>query len=162
MAQIRWTHKGNGNWTTASDWSSGTVPGAADDVFIGLSGVTVTSDGSVTVNSIGTNTNATLDIGGMSTFTAANGTGSSENLGTIKVNGDSTLNIGAGTFADYGTIILGPNGAYNTILIDNVVQLQGGGSIEMAQKMPMPIWVGRQPAPAMKCWITGGQIVPAR
>ncbi len=135
MAQIRWTHKGNGNWTTASDWSSGTVPGAADDVFIGLSGITVTSDGSVTVNSIGTNTNATLDIGGMSTFTATNGTGSSENLGTIKVNGDSTLDIGAGTFADYGTIILGPNGAYNTILIDNVVQLQGGGSIEMAQNL---------------------------
>ncbi len=132
MAQIHWTHKGNGNWTTASDWSSGTVPGASDDVFIGVSGVTVTSDSSVTVNSIGTNTHSTLDISGMSTFTAINGTGSSENLGTIRIFGDSTLDISAGTFTNYGAVILGSSGMYNTILIDNVVQLEGGGSIEMA------------------------------
>ena len=133
MTLIRWTHKGNGNWSNASDWSSGTVPGASDDVFIGLNGVTVTSNNNVTVNSIGTNTNSTLDIGGMSTFTATSGTGSTENLGTIVVNGDSTLVIGAGTFENNGTVILGANGYYNTILIDNVVQLQGGGIIEMAQ-----------------------------
>jgi hypothetical protein len=134
MAQIHWTHKGNGNWTTASDWSSGTVPGASDDVFIGngVTAVTVTSDSNVTVNSIGTNTHSTLDIGGMSTFTATNGTGSSENLGTIRIFGDSTLDISAGTFADYGAVILGASGMYNTILIDNVVQLEGGGTIEMA------------------------------
>jgi hypothetical protein len=34
MAQIRWTHKGNGNWTTASDWSSGTES-ARDQIVIG-------------------------------------------------------------------------------------------------------------------------------
>jgi hypothetical protein len=133
MAQIRWTHKGNGNWTNASDWSSGAVPGASDDVFIGLNGVTVTSDHAVTVNSIGTNSGATLDISGGSWFTATNGTGSSENLGTIKVVGDSTLEIGAGTFANYGTVLLGQNGYYNTIVIDHVVELQGGGEIEMAR-----------------------------
>src|ERR1700724_3413186 len=133
MAQIRWTHKGNGNWMNAADWSTGTVPGASDDVFIGLNGITVTSDHAVTVNSIGTNSGATLDISGGSWFTATNGTGSSENLGTIKVVGDSTLEIGAGTFANYGTVLLGQNGYYNTIAIDHVVELQGGGAIEMAR-----------------------------
>jgi hypothetical protein len=133
MAQIHWTHFGNGNWTTASDWSSGSVPGASDDVFIGLNGVTVASDHAVTVNSIGINSGSTLNISGESWFTATNGTGSSENLGTIKVVGDSTLEIGAGTFENYGTVLLGSTGYYNTIVIDNVVQLQGGGTIEMAQ-----------------------------
>jgi hypothetical protein len=133
MAKTRWTYKGNGNWTHASNWSSGAVPGASDDVFIGLNGVTVTSDHTVTVNSIGTNSGSTLNISGESWFTATNGTGSTENLGTIKVVGDSTLQIGAGTFENFGTVILGSTGYYNTIVIDNVVRLQGGGTIEMAQ-----------------------------
>ena len=47
--------------------------------------------------------------------------------------GDSTLEIGAGTFENFGTVLLGSNGYYNTIVIDHVVQLQGGGTIEMAQ-----------------------------
>ena len=47
--------------------------------------------------------------------------------------GDSTLEIGAGTFANYGTVLLGQNGYYNTIVIDHVVELQGGGAIEMAR-----------------------------
>ena len=93
MAQIHGAQNQNGNWTTASDWSSGTVPGAADDVFIGYP-ITVTSDGSVTVNSIGTNTGTTLVIDNMSTFVATNGTGSSLSLGTINVTGDSTLDVG--------------------------------------------------------------------
>lgn len=131
MAQIHWTHKGNGNWTTASDWSTGTVPGASDDVFIGISGVTVTSDANVTVDSIGTNTNTTLVIANESTFVATNGTGSSLNLGTIKVTGDGSLNVGAGVFENSGSVVLGPTGMYDTFLVDNVVQLEGGGHIDM-------------------------------
>ena len=30
------------------------------------------------------------------------------------------------------------------------------------QISPIPIWVGRQPWLAMKCWISGGQITPER
>jgi hypothetical protein len=70
MVQIQWTHNGNGNWMTASDWSSGIVPGASDNAFIGQTGVTVTSDSNETVKSIGTNTNATLVLGDQSTFIA--------------------------------------------------------------------------------------------
>jgi hypothetical protein len=131
VAQIHWTHKGNGNWTTASDWSTGTVPGASDDVFIGISGVTVTSDANVTVDSIGTNTNTTLVIANESTFVATNGTGSSLNLGTIKVTGDGSLNVGAGVFENFGSVVLGSTGMYDTFLVDNVVQLEGGGHIDM-------------------------------
>jgi hypothetical protein len=132
MAQISWKHKGSGNWTNASYWSSGTVPGASDDAFIGINGVTVTSNHNTTVDSIGTNTYSTLSITGKSWFTATNGTGSSVSLGTIKINGDSTMQIGAGTFYNGGTILLGSSGGYNTFLVDKVVQLEGGGTIEMA------------------------------
>ena len=132
MAQIYWTHKGNGNWTTASDWSSGGVPGSSDDVFIGVNGITVTSDSNVTVNSIGTNTHSRLVIGGDSVFTATNGTGSSESLGTIKVLDGSTLEVSAGSFCNCGTLILDSTGSYTNLLVHNVVQLEGGGRIEMA------------------------------
>jgi hypothetical protein len=131
MAQIQWTHNGNGNWMTASDWSSGTVPGAADDAFIGITGVTVTSDNNVTVNSIGTNTSSTLVLGDLSTFIATNGTGSSLNLGTIDVTLGSTLDVGAGSFQNFGSVVLGPTGMYDTFEVDNVVQLTGGGQIDM-------------------------------
>src|SRR5947209_3129407 len=54
MATIRWT-AADGNWTTASDWSAGTVPGPLDSALIGGSGVytvsitTPISVGSITV-----------------------------------------------------------------------------------------------------------------
>jgi hypothetical protein len=131
MAQIQWTHNGNGNWLVASDWSSGTVPGASDDAFIGPTGVTVTSDNNVTVNSIGANTNSTLVLGDQSTFVATNGTGPTLNLGTIDVTLGSTLDVGAGSFQNFGSVVLGPTGVYDTFEVDNVVQLTGGGYIDM-------------------------------
>ena len=44
MATIKWI-SGNGSWTTASNWSPGTVPGSSDDAVIDASGTyTVTLD----------------------------------------------------------------------------------------------------------------------
>ncbi len=40
-ATVSWTGS-NGTWDTASDWSTGTIPVAGDDVVVGVSGVTVT------------------------------------------------------------------------------------------------------------------------
>jgi hypothetical protein len=137
MTQIHWTHNGNGNWATASDWSSGTVPGTSDDVFIGIQGITVTSDSNVTVDSIGTNLHSRLAIGGDSEFIASTGTGSSESLGTIKVLDGSIFKIDAGNFYNYGTVILGSTADLTDFVVHNVVQLQGGGTIEMLPNSPL-------------------------
>ena len=39
--------------------------------------------------------------------------------------------------------------------------ISDSGSMATTQKMPMPIWVARQPELAMKCAVTAGQIAPA-
>jgi hypothetical protein len=132
MARVYWTYKGSGNWTTGSDWNTGSAPGASDDAFVGIQGITVTSDSNVTVNSIGTNLHSRLVIGGTSTFTATDGTGPTENLGTIQVEDAGTFQVGAGTFYNYGHIDLTAiGGRYSLFQVDNVVQLEGGGAIEM-------------------------------
>jgi hypothetical protein len=52
MATIHWI-SGNGSWTTASNWSPGTVPGSSDDAVIDASGTyTVTLTVTITVHSI--------------------------------------------------------------------------------------------------------------
>src|SRR5579862_350564 len=138
MARIYWTHNGNGNWNTASDWDSGTVPGASDDVFVGIQGVTVTSDSNVTVNSIGTNLHSHLVIGGDSKFIALNGTGPTESLGTIRVQDGSIFEVEAGTFYNSGTVFLDSVGNYTNFAVRNVVQLDGGGKIVMTPDSSNP------------------------
>jgi hypothetical protein len=131
MANIYWSYKGNGNWNTASDWSSGTVPGASDDVFIGIQGIAVTSNHNVTVDSIGTNLHSRLVIGNDSTFVATDGTGSSESIGTIKVEDGSVLKVMGGTFTNMGTVLLESTGNYTNFMVNNPVELEGGGEIVM-------------------------------
>ena len=62
MSIISWLG-GDGDFLTAADWSTGSVPGTGDAVRIVASGTyTVTSTASVTVNSIATALDATLSI----------------------------------------------------------------------------------------------------
>jgi hypothetical protein len=129
MAKVHWSNIFGGNWDTASNWSSGEVPTAADNVLIGFP-TFVTSDGNVLINSIGTWGGSVLTITGESLFTTTNGTGSSKNSGIIQVKDNSTLQIGQGTFDNAGSVILGAS--LNVIEIDSDVVLDGGGTIVMA------------------------------
>ncbi len=49
---IIWTNTASGLWTNSSNWSSGTVPGTLDDVFITNGSATITLDGDVSINSL--------------------------------------------------------------------------------------------------------------
>jgi hypothetical protein len=53
MAIISWKYPITGNWTVAADWSTGSVPGAGDDVTLGLaSGYTIFITSPISVESI--------------------------------------------------------------------------------------------------------------
>lgn len=72
MSSISWTSSASGNWNTASDWSGGAVPTAADNVTIAIPSVTVTlSTGTLAAASIST-TQSTLDVTG-GTLTVGSG-----------------------------------------------------------------------------------------
>jgi fibronectin-binding autotransporter adhesin len=95
MSAISWIAAGNGNWTTASNWSGGIVPGANDDVTIGLSGaftVSITSPvsaHSLTLNNSGATVldTGSLTLTGVLTLTAG------------------TFNLGAGGSIVGGSIV---------------------------------------------------------
>jgi hypothetical protein len=81
MAAIEWASDKSGFWKTAADWSGGIVPGARDDVTVGVAGTfTVSILASVTAHSL------TLD----------NATATISDTGTLSLG--STLSLTAGTF----------------------------------------------------------------
>jgi hypothetical protein len=94
MATATWID-GTGNWTTAADWSTGTVPGAGDDAVIPFGTVQLTTP--ITVGSITLSTSAAAlqvaDPGGTDSVT-----GNLANSGTLNVDaglpGGTTLSVG--------------------------------------------------------------------
>src|SRR5688572_30655474 len=70
-AEVRWTNALGGNWAVPTNWSTGQVPGPADDAVIDLPGVTVTHSSSAdTVRSLTTG-DSTFVMGGGSLSLAA-------------------------------------------------------------------------------------------
>ena len=47
-AVVMWTNPAGGDWDTPGNWSTGAVPGAADDAVIAVSGITVTHSAGAT------------------------------------------------------------------------------------------------------------------
>jgi hypothetical protein len=105
MATDFWIASGAGNWTTATGWSTGSVPGQSDDVVIGSSSsaATVTlvinteviSTDAVTINSLKITPNDELSIhgdGGFSDFTITNGMPNG-NFGTLDLETDFRVAI---------------------------------------------------------------------
>jgi hypothetical protein len=132
MANVHWSYWLGGSWQDGGFWSSGSVPTVADNVYIGIPGVLVTSDADAAVNSIGLTEDSFLTIGDNSWFTTVNGTGARANHGQIKVVDNSTLQIDQGTFDNAGTIWLGASGNYNELVINTQVTLDGGGTIYLS------------------------------
>ena len=108
MSTIHWGGAVSGDWATATDWSTGTIPGSGDDVFIDPSGTyTVTIDdaeaaNSLTVNDTGATVadNNTLTIG--TTLAVSAGTFELNSGGTVA---GGTLSANGGVFAfDGGTL----------------------------------------------------------
>jgi hypothetical protein len=132
VALFTWKDAQNGDFDTAANWLSGSVPTATDDVAISAAGTyTVTSSTSNTVNTLEIAASATLAVAA-GTFAINNGSGPSGLAGTIAVGDAADLSL-AGTINNTGTIKLGSTGDTTEIRIAGPsVVLQGGGTISLS------------------------------
>ncbi len=155
-ANISFINPAGGDWDTASNWSTGTVPGPGASVQIGFSGVTVTeSEASLSIGSI--QSQATLDItsgsfqvtAGLSTVAAltvasgasltATGTGTSFTVsGATTADGASLYAIGGALLklpnlisysytASFGTAYLEASGTGSTLSLPGLTSLASVG-----------------------------------
>jgi fibronectin-binding autotransporter adhesin len=132
MAQDTWLSTSGGDFATAADWSTGTVPGASDNALFTKTGsYTVTSEANETVNSVQMVQGVTLAING-GTFQMTAGSGTGTDNGLISVNGGNTLVVG-GTLAGTGTVSLNTNGYNADLVLDTATTtLSGGGKVVMS------------------------------
>ena len=114
--QINWDTAGNGNWEDVANWSTGALPGAADDVVIDQGGgFTITIDDSVpAVQSLmsvenlafGDNRDLTIQNGGTvsGSITFGQNTELTINGGSFAATGAATLD-GGNVFANGGSTV---------------------------------------------------------
>jgi GDSL-like Lipase/Acylhydrolase len=132
MTLIHWSRGLSGLFTDAADWSTGTVPGAGDDVEIiarSRSPYTVTSYGNQTIETLEASSRVTLAVNS-GTFFIIGGTGTGSNEGTISVANGAALEVG-GLFRNTGTISLNSTGGAASLLIYGNVALTGGGTVTL-------------------------------
>jgi hypothetical protein len=125
MATIFWKNGVSGNFATASDWSTGTVPGAGDDAVINAPGTyTVTSTVSETIADMTVGLGATLNVKA-GTFTIAGGGGGSTNGGILKATAGATLFIEDNVINAVGSSngVIEAFGAGSSV---GVISVQGG------------------------------------
>ncbi len=128
MATIHWRFPINGLFETGRDWSTGTVPGANDNVAIDALGTyTVTVTASHTIRALSTVSTATLAIAS-GKLTITGGTGAATSAGTILVEDGAALEIG-GTFRNKGRIDLDSTGHTTALVIAGNVALTGSGHV---------------------------------
>ena len=139
MAQIHWASAVDGYFGTASNWTGGVAPGPSNDAFLDASGkrnyvVTVSGTTWISVHSIATAGNATLEIAVNSGFVASAGTGllaaRGANSGTIVLDGYGSVLDVAGTFNNPGSVVVGAGslalGSNLTLYDAGIVELAGG------------------------------------
>jgi YD repeat-containing protein len=93
---VNWVNPNSGNWDVGANWSTGSVPGAGDDVVINTTGavtVTIQAGDYESVHSLTTAANDALSIAGGSLIVAANSTLS----GGLAMTGGSLTASGSGT-----------------------------------------------------------------
>ena len=126
MATQEWLYGASGDWSNASNWVSGTVPGPADNVTINSYGhaITVTNSGDVSVNSLDVINQAITNNGSIATASDLTMTGSISGTGSLSVGGATTLsgsiNLSSETFK--GTV---------NIAGDNSIISSNGGIINL-------------------------------
>jgi hypothetical protein len=122
-APIQWINAAGGDWDTPGNWSSGTVPGSADDVTINLSGITITHNQGVTdtINSLTSSNPISLSAGTLSMV-------ADSTVGDLSLAGGTLVaagNLGVTGSLNWTSGTLG-SGTFN-IAQGAVVTISGGG-----------------------------------
>jgi len=119
---------GSGDWGTPSNWSSGSLPGATDDVTIDLPGITVThSSGSDTVRSLTMNDPFNLSGGTLTVTGNVAGGNVLEQNGNLFTLSGGTL---SGATVSAATTITGTAGALTGVTLAGTLDMTtsyGGG-----------------------------------
>ena len=118
----------SGNWSTASNWSGGTVPGAEDEAFIDAD-CTLDSDATVAALSITEGKVLTLQTG--KTLTVTGTLANSTETGLVIEDGAQLVNASAGVKATMKKEITAhgtdPNGWYTIASPMNAMPIEGSG-----------------------------------
>jgi hypothetical protein len=139
------TAGGGGDWNTASNWSTGSVPAATDIALLPAKGI-------YTVRSTQDNDVAILQTAKTATFTVQShefditgGTGIGANAGIIKVADGAMLGIG-GTINNTGTIAVGSTGDATGLIILGAATLTGVGHVTLTNNLGNAIESDGSPA----------------
>ena len=115
LSTVSWTGKADGtSWAVAGNWSDNAVPGASDDVTIGVAGNPTIdiSSGTQSVHSV--NSTEPLTISGGSLSVAANSslsTGLTMTGGSLVASGSGVVFTVTGTTTDTGGSLYAEGGA---------------------------------------------------
>lgn len=129
---IYWTNTAGGNWSVPANWSTGTLPGTNDNVFIVSNGTyTVTVDVSAAVSNLtvgGSSGTQTLTIN--ANALTVNGTGSISTNGVLNLSGGNLggVNTVTGTLNWTDGYVVGAL----TVLSNGVLNITGNGTKSLA------------------------------
>lgn len=108
---INWINPGSGNWDAPANWSTGSLPGSADDVVINTSAaatITVRGGDTIAIHSLTTAANDQLSMtGGFLQFTADSTMGAGLSLSNGLLSSLGNLSI-AGAYTQTGGVLTGP------------------------------------------------------
>jgi hypothetical protein len=117
---------GNGDWNTAADWSSGTVPGDNATANFALGGQYYTVTGDATIGAITIDADAvtfdgaiTQNSGNTSTFLTATDDAYVELDSNASFEGAGGLNFAQGTLLDVQGFLLAAGGTADTVIDEN-------------------------------------------
>lgn len=137
LSAAAWTGASGGSWDVGSNWSTGSVPAAGDDVTIDTSSamtITIQSGESITVNSLTTGANDTLSLTGASVATKGDFT----NNGTLTVDAGSKVSVDA-NFSQSSTGSLNvqiggssASGRFGEVAVQDAATLAGALNLSLA------------------------------
>jgi hypothetical protein len=90
LSTITWIQNSSGDFNNAANWDAGRVPGATDDAIINITGITITSSQSPTVNSLQCSGQLAI-TGGV--FTINNGGNANSHISTLVIDTGTALQV---------------------------------------------------------------------
>jgi hypothetical protein len=113
LSTVQWINSSSGYWDIASNWSTGQVPGSADNVVINQAGVTITFlTGTDSINSINSQDPIVVSGGSLSVVSASSLSSLTASGGKLSVAGATTigaLTLNGGTLTGAGNVRLSPS-----------------------------------------------------